>query len=183
MPFDQTQFRANMQFDGARPNIFEVQMQFPLIAGANPQVAMTKFSLMCRSTQIPGSSIGQVPVNFWGREIKLPGNRTFAEWTVTVYNDEDYIIKNQFDRWMNSMNTHRTNLRVPGALAASGYSTDPVVNHYGKSGNIIQSWKLIGAFPVDIAPIDLDWAQNDTISEFSITLAYQWTENIQQGIL
>lgn len=182
MAFDLTQFRANMEFDGARNNNFEVQLQFPLIAGANP-AAQTKFSLMCRSTQIPGSSVGQVPVNYFGREIKVPGNRTFSEWTVTVYNDEDYSVKNQFDRWINALNTHSANLRSPNALTSSNYSTDPLVIHYGKTGNVIQKWKLIGAFPVDVAPIDLDWAQNDTIGEFSITLAYQWTENADQNIL
>ena len=183
MAFNPGEFRSQMEFDGARPNLFQIQMQFPLIAGANPQIAQQKFSIMCRGAQIPGASVSPVTLNYQGREIKVPGNRNFSEWTVTVYNDEDYIVKNQFDRWLNAFNTHRGNLRSPTAINASQYSSDPIVTHYGKSGNTIQQWKLIGAFPVDIAPIDLDWANNDVVSDFSITLAYQWTENIAAGIL
>jgi hypothetical protein len=31
-------------------------------------------------------------------------------------------------------------------------------------------------FPLDLAPIDLDWGSNDTIEEFSVTFAYQYWE-------
>jgi hypothetical protein len=29
-------------------------------------------------------------------------------------------------------------------------------------------------FPVDVAPLDLDWGSNDTIQEYAVTLAYQY---------
>jgi hypothetical protein len=33
-------------------------------------------------------------------------------------------------------------------------------------------------FPVDVAPIDLDWGSNDSIEEYSVTFAYQyWTSD------
>jgi hypothetical protein len=33
-------------------------------------------------------------------------------------------------------------------------------------------------FPVDVAPIDLDWGTNDAIEEYSVTFAYQyWTSD------
>ena len=31
-------------------------------------------------------------------------------------------------------------------------------------------------FPLDLAPIDLDWSSNDTIEEFTCTFAYQFWE-------
>lgn len=183
MTFNIGEFRSQFVYDGARNNLFKVNMQFPLIAGANPQAAQKKFSFMCRGSQIPGLSQGVAQVNFMGRDIKLPGNKTFNEWTVTVLNDEDYIVKNQFDRWMNAFNTHQGNLRNANALNASQYSSDPVIQHLGKSGNVIQEWKLIGAFPMDISPVDLDWANNDNVGEFNVSFAFQWSENIAQGIL
>jgi hypothetical protein len=40
----------------------------------------------------------------------------------------------------------------------------------------LKTYKFIGLFPLDIAPIDLDWQNNDTIEEYSATFAYQWWE-------
>lgn len=189
MAFDITQFRAQLVGDGARPNLFEVIMPFPTFArftgaGAVGSAAQ-KFTFMCRTSQLPGSTLGSVPVNYFGREIKVAGNRTFPEWTVTVINDEDFVIRNSFEKWMNAINSHRGNFRARGALSNLNYSVDPVVNHFGKEDNgpIIKSMKLIGAFPIDLSPIDLDWGANDTIEEFSVTFSYQWTEDVKAGII
>jgi hypothetical protein len=48
---------------------------------------------MIKSAQLPESTIGVVPVFYFGRELKYAGNRTFPDWTVTVINDEDFSIR------------------------------------------------------------------------------------------
>ena len=55
-------------------------------------------------------------------------------------------------------------------------SVDATVNQYGKTGEIIKSYKFVGLFPQDLAPIDLDWGSNDSIEEYAVTFAYQWWE-------
>jgi hypothetical protein len=47
-----------------------------------------------------------VPVQYFGRELKFAGNRTFADWTLNVINDEDFVVRNAFERWMNGLNSH-----------------------------------------------------------------------------
>lgn len=180
MPFSVTQFRAQMVGDGARPNLFEVSMPFPTFSV--PGQAQTKLTFMCKTAQLPGSTVGVVPVQYFGRELKFAGNRTFADWTLTVINDEDFAVRNAFERWMNGINTHRTNLRNPSALTPSSYTRDAVVNQYSKTGKVIKSYKFIGAFPTDITPIDVDWGSNDTIEEFSVTLSYQWWEAVANNV-
>ena len=81
-----------------------------------------------------------------------------------------------FESWMNGINAHGANVRNVGATTPAGYSSDAVVNQYDKTGNVIKSYKFVGAFPVDLSPIDLDWGSNDSIEEFTMTLAYQWWE-------
>jgi len=174
MAFSVTQFRSQMTGDGARPNLFEVSMPFPGFSA--PGNAQTKLTFMCKTAQLPGSTVGVVPVQYFGRELKFVGNRTFADWTITVINDEDFAVRNAFERWMNGINTHRGNLRNPAAVAPAGYTQDAEVYQYGKNGERLKSYKFIGAFPTDITPIDVDWGSNDTIEEFSVTLSYQWWE-------
>jgi hypothetical protein len=113
MAFNVNQFRSQMTGDGARPNLFEVTLPFPAFSA--PGTAQQKTTFMARSAQLPGSTLGIVPVNYFGRELKFVGNRTFADWTINVINDEDFVIRNAFERWMNAINSHSLNVRNPAA--------------------------------------------------------------------
>lgn len=176
MAFRVQEFRAQMQYDGARPNLFQCELTFPTIA--SPQGAQQKFTFMARAAQLPGDTVNQVPQFYFGRELKFAGNRTFPEWTVTIINDEDFIVRDAFERWMSGMNSHVGNLRTPQfEKGDGGYQQDGFVTQYGKVGDIIKRYKFIGLFPIDISPIELDWGANDTIEEYSVTLAYQWWEH------
>lgn len=181
MSFNVNEFRSQMIGDGARPNLFEVQMAFPSFA--QPANAQTKLTFMCKSAQLPGATIGVVPVQYFGRELKFAGNRTFTDWTITVINDEDFVIRNAFERWMNGINTHVTNLRNPAALSPLGYTVDGEVKQFGKTGDILKKYKFVGLFPNDVTPIDVDWGANDTIEEFAVTLSYQWWESVEDNVV
>ena len=181
MAFSVNEFRSQMTGDGARPNLFEVSMPFPSFA--SPANAQTKLTFMCKTAQLPGSQLGVVPVNYFGRELKFVGNRTFADWTISVINDEDFIIRNAFERWMNGINSHNFNVRNPLALAPLGYSVDSDITQFGKQGNVLKKYRFIGVYPTDITAIDVDWGSNDTIEEFSVTLTYQWWDAVDTGVL
>ena len=181
MAFSVNEFRSQMAGDGARPNLFEVSMPFPIFS--SPANAQSKLTFMCKTAQLPGSTIGTVPVQYFGRELKFAGNRQFTDWTVTVINDEDFVIRNAFERWMNAINGHATNIRNLAALLVGSYSVDATVTQFGKKGDNIKNYRFVGCFPTDITPIDLDWGSNDTIEEFSVTLAYQWWESIDDGVV
>ena len=180
MAFSVNQFRSQMTGDGARPNLFEVSMPFP--GFANPGDAQQKLTFMCKTAQLPGSTIGTVTVQYFGREIKFAGNRTFADWSVTIINDEDFVVRNAFERWMNGMNSHSLNVRNPLALTPGGYTVDAEVRQFGKKGNTLKKYKFIGVFPTDISAIDVDWGSNDTIEEFTVNLSYQWRESVEDGV-
>jgi len=156
-------------------------MPFPAFSA--PGNAQTKLTFMCRSAQLPGATLGVVPVQYFGRELKFVGNRTFADWTITVINDEDFSIRNAFERWMNGINSHSLNVRNPVALAPGGYTVDGEVTQFGKKGDNIKKYKFIGLFPTDLTPIDVDWGSNDVIEEFSISLSYQWWESAETGVV
>ena len=181
MAFNVNEFRSQMIGDGARPNLFEVSMPFPVFSA--PGNAQTKLTYMCKTAQIPGSTLGVVPVQYFGRELKFVGNRTFTDWTITIINDEDFVIRNAFERWMAGINSHNLNVRNPAALAPLGYSVDGEVTQFGKNGNTLKKYKFIGLFPTDLTAIDVDWGSNDTIEEFTVTLAFQWWEALEYGVV
>jgi len=174
MAFNISEFRSNLIGDGARPNLFEVSLSFPsYVDNANRQL-----TFLAKTSQIPGSTIGVVPLFYFGRELKFAGNRTFADWSITIINDEDFSVRRAFEQWMNSVNNHNANLRDTMAYSPTDYSTDAYVTQFDKAGAVIKEYKFVGMFPTDLAPIDLDWGTNDSIEEFGVTLAYQWWEAV-----
>lgn len=178
MSFTVNDFRSQLQYDGARPNQFQVYLTFPAnVLGS--AAASQKNAFMCKAAQVPSVTMGVAPVYYFGREIKLPGNTSYADWTITIINDEDFLVRNAFENWMNLINSHAGNIRDPSMLTSLGYSVPATVYHYGKTGNIIAQYDFVGMFPTDPSPIDLDWGSNDTVEEFSVTLAYQyWTKTV-----
>jgi len=175
MSFRVQDFRAQMNYDGARPNLFQCELTFPTVVSGSG--AQQKFTFMARAAQLPGSTVNQIPQFYFGRELKFSGNRSFPEWTVTIINDEDFIIRDAFEKWMSGLDSHVANLRTPEFIKGdNGDQQDGFVTQYGKTGDIIKRYKFVGLFPIDISPIELDWGANDTIEEYAVTFAYQWWE-------
>jgi hypothetical protein len=171
-----------MQYDGARPNLFEVVLAFPSFVELGG-VASNASRFFVKSSQLPGSTMGTVVVPYFGREIKVAGNRTFQDWSVTVLNDEDFAIRNAFERWHRGINENVLNVRSPSAVSTSpatpgtSYTVDAEVYQYSKGGGQpIKKYKFHGMFPNDVGTIDLDWGSNDTVEEFTVSFSYQyWT--------
>lgn len=166
MSFNVDEFRKNLRWDGARPNLFEVEV--PFMDGTIDR----SFRFMCKAASIPGSNLGVVEVPYFGRQVKVAGNRTYDEWTVTIINDETFDLRNKFEEWHKRLNAPVENTRA--ALNSLFYTRDAKVTHFRKNGSVIKTYSLVGAFPSNIAPIDLDWGSNDTIEEFTVTFAYQY---------
>jgi hypothetical protein len=135
MAFNVDQFRSNLIGDGARPNLFEVKLSFPDFVSVPNQI---KSPFLCKSSSLPGSTIAPANLFYFGREVKLAGNRTFPDWQVSILNDEDFLLKNAFDQWHNGINENILNLRNFRAVNASPiftgiiYTVDATINHFSK---------------------------------------------------
>ena len=177
--FNVSSFRSQMTGDGARPNLFSCSIPDLPVNINGVTGSEVAFNFMCRAAQLPGSAVNSIPVNYFGRELKFSGNRVFSEWTVTIINDEDFKIRNTFELWMSSLNTHVSNLR--SLVSPLSYQKDAYVTQWGKVGTPIKEYKFVGMFPIDVSAIELDWSANDTIEEFAVTFAYQWWESTGQN--
>ena len=89
MAFNINDMRSQLVTGGARPTLFQVRLQNPANSAGD-----VKFPFMCTATQIPASTVGTIPVLYFGREVKFAGDRTFEPWNVQVLNDEDFLIRN-----------------------------------------------------------------------------------------
>ncbi len=171
MAFNINLFQGALKLGGARPNLFQVNISNPVNGAADIQVPF-----MVRATQIPAATLGTVPLMYFGRQLNLAGNRTFAEWTVQVLNDEDFAIRNALEQWSNAINSFQGNLRNLGSASPTAYKGTAQVTQFSKTGVPLRVYNFVGMFPTDVAATELDWGSNDTVQEFSCTFIYDYWE-------
>ena len=131
---------------------------------------------MVRATTIPEAALGVIEVPYFGRKIRLAGDRTYGTWSVQVLNDEDFLIRNALEEWSNKIQTFEGNVRDFGSSSPLQYKQTATVTQYSKTGTPIREYKFNGIFPTTISTIDLDWGSVDSIEEFGVTFAYDWWE-------
>ena len=172
---------------GVRPNLFNVQINFPTIIGnvEGLQSGSTKLeglsSFLCRSAALPASTQGLIEVPFRGRFLKIPGDRTFDAWTATFYNTKDFNLRKAFELWINAANKTDENIGTLdfGAIGGNGsYFTDLVVQQKAKdtSSDVLREYKLVGAWPTNVGAINLAYDSNDQIEEFDVEFQYQYMD-------
>ena len=178
MAFNIDTFRTNaLNGSGARANLFDVT-----IAGAGvAKLTPSEFNFACKGANIPSMAVATIDVPYFGRTIKVPGNKTFDNWTVTIINDEEFLIRNAMEKWVAAMGTHEGNIATIGNTFGAAGGTlfgQATVQHYSKGGAALgqAKYNFINIFPVSIGEIALDWGTNDTIEEFTVEFAYDyWT--------
>jgi len=181
-------FKARLVQGGARPNLFEVEMDFPSGVGIfDDEIENTTHRMMIKGAQLPASNIQEVVVPFRGRQLKVAGDRRFDPWTITVINDGDFKLREAFERWANFI------IKVSdgsGTINPTDYFANWVVNQLGRADTdinvrgdqstaklpVLRRYKMHGCWPSLVSPIELSYDTADTIEEFQVTLQVQWWE-------
>ena len=182
-------FKSKLTGGGARANLFEVVLTFPDTAQPDSAV-LDKARFLVKGANLPASNVAQIEVPFRGRVLKIAGDRTFDEWTITVINDTDFAIRGSFERWMNSMSKVSDNA---GNINPEDYTKDAYVYQLGRAGvdagsqssqanmPILRTYKFYSVFPTNVSQIDLSYDSSDAVEEFTVTLQVQWWEADGQG--
>ena len=171
--FAVTKFKASLKQGGARPSLFNVEFQYP--SGITTPPTLAKF--LVKATTIPASTIGSYDVYYHGKAIKVAGDRSFDTWDTTIFNDEDFGIRNTLENWMGSISNHKLNTRDKGVFNTSEgdvakYKSTLKVIQYSKAGKELRTYTFKGAWPSALSTINLDWATASEIEEFTCTWVY-----------
>lgn len=145
---------------GVRPNLFKMEI-FGL-----PE----KLQYVCKASQIPGKNVAPIEVPYLNHKVKIAGDVTFDDLTVTILLDNDFSVRNELESWQESI---RSNSEI--------FGTDPAM--YKQIGSLIQldnneielaQYDFVGLWPNSISPLDLAWETNDTIAEYTVTFSYDY---------
>ena len=164
-------FASNFR-GGVRPNLFRVDIQ-----GA-PE-SFNDFHFFCKGAPIPASTLTAIPVPFRGRQLQVPGDRTFEEWTVTVLNDVNWQHRSAMENWSNRINAHGANISDFNDLSFYG---NALVLHLDRQGTVLRRYVLEDIFPTTISAIDLTSDANDTVEEYTVSFAVNNVKIDGQGL-
>jgi hypothetical protein len=163
-------FKSQMIGGGARPNQFRVELSFPSFVTLGP-VAGQRAQFLCKAAQLPASTLENISVLFKGRPVNFAGERTFQPWTVTIYNDTTFGIRNALEQWQSGIQNYDTTL---GRTNPTDYQVDMQVHQLDRSGSIIKTYKFVDAYPTNISAIGLDYEQQNAIEQFDVEFQYNF---------
>ena len=159
------QFKAQLIGGGPRANRFRV---FIPRSGA-------KIEFLCQAAQIPAASIGTVTVNYRGQQLKLAGERTFENWTVTIINDVEFSVRNAIEDWQTDIQALDSG---EGATSTDYLLSRAYVEQLHKDDSVLARYEFFNMFPTIISSIDLSYETIDQLETFTVEFAYSHWEHV-----
>tara|TARA_R100000008_G_scaffold78369_1_gene59333 strand:+ start:154 stop:768 length:615 start_codon:yes stop_codon:yes gene_type:complete len=185
-----SQFKSKLVGGGVRPNLFEVQVNFP--DGVNLGIQQDgggefdgdRFRFLCKASSLPASNVANIDIPFRGRVLKVAGDRTFDPWSVTVINDEDFGHRRAFEAWAQNIAQYGDS---SGLTDPSSYMGQATVYQLGRNvattqasnspatdSKIIAQYKFVDIFPTTVGAIDLSYETENTLEEFTVDFQVQY---------
>jgi len=163
---------------GARANQFRVELAFPSYVQAGALVGLNS-QFLCKASQLPASTVDNAQVFYRGRPVNFAGERTFQPWTITVYNDTTFTIRNAMERWSDGVLNHgQTN----GRVNPRDYQVDLLVHQLDRNGATVKTYKFVDAYPTNITAITLDYETNNQLETFDVEFTYNyWMSDTTTG--
>ena len=159
------QFKAQLIGGGPRANRFRVFL---------PR-AGNKIEFLAKGSQIPAATLGETPVPYKGMILKLAGERTYDDWTVTIINDNEFSARTALEQWQNDIQGHgvSTGMATTDYLLSRGF-----VEQLGKDDSVLARYEFFNCFPKDIGTIALSYETENALEEFEVTFSYSHWERV-----
>jgi len=173
MSFSVNDLRTAMGM-GVRPNLFRVTFAAGFIAAQGSQA-----SVLVKSAALPGESIGMIEVpHVGGRRLKVAGDRTFTDWTMTVLNDKDYTVRTALETYQNKfvdIDYSKSTLGKRLANGAQAALTVVTIQQLDADGErTLRTYTLNNCFVTEISTIDLSYDSSDAIEEYTVNWTYDY---------
>jgi len=158
------QFKANLIGAGPRNNRFEVFI---------PRTG-NKIQFLCKTAALPGQTITPLEMKYKGLTVKLAGDRTFEDWSVTIYNDTEFSARTAVEAWMQDI--------VPldsSTVTSTGYEymvDKATISQLGRDDSTIATYEFFNMWPTTLGPVEMDSEGGDGLTTSDVTFAYSHFE-------
>ena len=157
------EFKSQLIAGGVRSNRFKVYI---------PRMG-ENIEFMCKTAAIPGSTLPVVEVPFRGHRLKIAGDRTFEDWTVTIINDTSFTARTAVENWMSSIQQLDSGV---GATSLDYLVSRATISQLNRDDSVIATYELFNMYPQTLNNIELSYDTSDEIQTFDVTFSYSHWE-------
>jgi len=153
---------------GARANKYRVNFSIPaaVSTGSNLQDA----DALCKASNFPSMTIGQIEVFNQGRKLVIPGDTTYTNsWTLSFYNTEDHALRKDLISWMVAADHFQDNKHSGNPSAIMGELS---VEQLDSAGNPTAKYTFHNVFVQEVGELTIGDDQVDTVQEFDVTFSF-----------
>lgn len=148
--------------DFARPNLFEVEIPY---LGKN-------FSFKCKAAPMPGANVDKIAVGYQNRKYNVAGDRTFDDWSVTVYSDDKHTTRQAILDWQAL--AHGQGAEITGSTPAE-YKKQATIRQFARDAKTVtKEYTIYGLWPTAVGEIQLDWDSNSEVETFEATFCLDY---------
>lgn len=149
----------------AKPNRYKIYIG-PV---ASIEVADTRaIEMNCSAITWPGTNIATTDERLHGAMHKMPYDRIYNPVNATFYNTVDHKERTFFEHWLSSINTgHSTRFDY-----YDNYTTVINIMQLDSKNMVTKHIKLFDAYPMTIGDIELSYASENVIEQFTTTFTY-----------
>ena len=169
MSFNVTDFNNQYTGDYARQNLFLVDIdKITAIAGGNPGGGM-----FVKAGSLPEATVGMVEVPYQNRKLKIPGDRTFADWTATILQDEGYVLRTALLNWQAAISGFSS------FSSTAGVSTSHkqiLIQPWNRNGTKSGHKANVYGWPSSVGSVELSWESADAIQEYTVGFTISWDD-------
>jgi hypothetical protein len=167
-------FKAQLIGGGARPNQFRVELSFPTYVTGGAAVGLQS-QFLCKAATLPASTVENLPIQYRGRQVNFAGERAFAPWTVSIYNDTTFAIRNAMEVWSDGIQNHS---QTNGRVNPRDYQVDLQVHQLDRNGAVVKTYLFHDAYPTSIGQIAVDYENANQMELFDVEFTYNyWTSS------
>jgi hypothetical protein len=154
---------------GLRTNRFVVNS--PKIGGDKP--------FHIRAASLPAVSTSVIQVPHRGRVFKMPGQRSYAPWSITVLDDTGTnALWKTFYNWANVIQNHVSNTSGATNLDFTDQMSPFTIKQYNFNGNVPTKTVVLNrAWPSEVGEIRLSADDAESLSSFTVQLEYQYIDS------
>jgi len=156
-----TDFAAKFK-GGVRSNLFKVNITCP-------GISFVDLDFLATASSLPEQTLGKIEVPFRGRKLQVPGDRTFADWTVTILNDPEFQNRSAMEYWMGRISAWSANYSQYDRNDTNYYGAASI-SQLDRQQNVIRTYRM-HVLPTTVAAITVDHSSNDEVEKFDTTFA------------
>jgi hypothetical protein len=170
MAFNIDGFKSRIGSHLASPANFRIIFSGAIVS-AEPA---RELAFLCNQAQLPGRAFSTLDISTHGPVRKIPYQNVFDDVVLSFYVKESLGIKKLFQEWQSFISSTQSNNNFS---YFDDFVTDITIEQFDNAGNRVYACKLIDAYPLMTAPIQLDWADKDSFENLQVTFAYHnWRE-------